>query len=103
MPASGMPPTTERVGNVGMIRRWRGIVSRKDQFTAVEDFADPSFAEGLKYVIVDFSEVDSYDLTTAEIHALAERARVLGPKLRVAIVAPSDCPVRARANVRDDH
>jgi hypothetical protein len=85
-----MPPATVRIGRVGMIRQWHGVLSGADQLASMMDFADREWVGPVQYVVVDYRPVTRFDITSSDVIEAVERARSLHLGLRVAFIASED-------------
>ena len=85
----------------GVVQRYSGVVSDEDVIAANREVYANPLLPAMKYQIVDFSTIEKLDVSNATVQAVAgmdERAAVLNPGVKVAIITSAPF-VRGMSNM----
>ena len=86
-----MSLTTHRLGTLGMLERWEGIVTAADIISLLSA-QDEAGAAPLRYLIVDLRRVIRLEVGSEDVYKMADRLRLRQRQVseRVVAIAPQD-------------
>jgi hypothetical protein len=91
--AAGVPVTVENQNDMGVVLTCSGL-GTGEEFINVARSLVTERNRGLKYIIVDLTEIDDFQASTAEVRAVASEnvqlAHIAEPKMLVAVAATKD-------------